>query len=94
MNSMLKVYLFRRTMRGGGNGNGSKMEPIARWLGRRLVWMSGKSYDAILLKVNEKTVTTADMGEKPEEVLSAVDMESLAIHDHANLDIDRYRALI
>jgi hypothetical protein len=49
MNSMMKVYLFRRTMRGGGSGNGSKIEPLAQWLGPWLVWMS--AYNEIELKV-------------------------------------------
>lgn len=43
-NSYLKVFFFRRTSRGGGRGDYNRVRQIARWLGRRLVWLSGTSY--------------------------------------------------
>ena len=43
-NSQFKTYFFRRTGRGGagnkGTGDKSRLIPIARWLQRRMVWMS------------------------------------------------------
>jgi hypothetical protein len=44
-NSFLKVFYFRRTNRGGGRGELSRVNQIARWLGRRLVWFSGIEYN-------------------------------------------------
>ena len=55
-NSFLKVYFFRRTTRGGGNCGGSKIKPLARWLGRRMVWMSGNNYEYMEAIVKNKTV--------------------------------------
>jgi hypothetical protein len=43
-NSFLKVFYFRRTNRGGGRGDCSRVRQIARWLGRRLIWLSGIEY--------------------------------------------------
>jgi hypothetical protein len=44
-NSFLKVYFFCRTMRGGGKNNYSKIKPLAKWLARRLVWMTGITFN-------------------------------------------------
>jgi hypothetical protein len=43
-NSFLKVFYFRRTNRGGGRGDCSRVRQIARWLARRLIWFSGIDY--------------------------------------------------
>jgi hypothetical protein len=51
LNSMLKVFYFKRTARGGqgggkwANGRKSRILPIARWLLRRTMWASGFSFD-------------------------------------------------
>jgi hypothetical protein len=45
MNSLIKSFFFRRTQRGGHGGKpgerNSKMKPIARWLQRKLYFLSG-----------------------------------------------------
>jgi hypothetical protein len=45
MNSLIKTFFYRRTQRGGHGGNqnerNSKMSPIARWLQRKLYFLSG-----------------------------------------------------
>ena len=39
---MLKCVFFRRTQRGGGrNPLKSKLHAIARWLQRRMMWLTG-----------------------------------------------------
>lgn len=47
LNSQIKQVYFRRTQRGGHGGKAgernSKVKPIARWIQRKLYWMSGKS---------------------------------------------------
>jgi hypothetical protein len=47
LNSQIKQVYFRRTQRGGHGGKASernsKVKPIARWVQRKLYWMSGKS---------------------------------------------------
>jgi hypothetical protein len=48
LNLQAKLYYFRRTTRGGGRGSKNRAEPIARWLLRRLVWMSGVSWEDIV----------------------------------------------
>jgi hypothetical protein len=48
LNLQAKLYYFRRTTRGGGRGSKNRAEPLARWLLRRLVWMSGVSWDEIV----------------------------------------------
>lgn len=52
LNSMVKVFFFRRTQRGGkgsgGNGKKSKLLPLARWLSRRTVWALGVDWDDIV----------------------------------------------
>jgi hypothetical protein len=53
-NSFLKVYFFRRTMRGGGKGGYSKIQPLARWLACRMIWMSGTNYKEMLESLNLK----------------------------------------
>jgi hypothetical protein len=49
LNSLLKNIYFRRTQRGGHKGDGksknSKLTPIAKWLQRRLFFLSGKYKD-------------------------------------------------
>jgi REP element-mobilizing transposase RayT len=40
-NSLLKTFFFRRTGRGGGRHLRSKLLPIARWLQRRMIWLTG-----------------------------------------------------
>jgi hypothetical protein len=50
LNSMIKVFFFRRTQRGGkgrGEGKKSKLLPIARWLSRRAVWALGIEWNDI-----------------------------------------------
>jgi hypothetical protein len=50
-NALLKTFYFRRTQRGGSTGRGkterSILRPIGRWFLRRLVWMSGTSWETI-----------------------------------------------
>jgi hypothetical protein len=45
MNSLIKTFFYRRTQRGGHGGKAdernSKMKPIARWLQRKLYFLSG-----------------------------------------------------
>jgi hypothetical protein len=48
LNSMLKVFFFRRTTRGGGRGDGSKVRQIARWLARRMIWLTKIDYNSIV----------------------------------------------
>jgi hypothetical protein len=51
LNSMVKVFFFRRTQRGGkgrGNGRKSKLLPLARWLSRRAIWALGIQWQDIL----------------------------------------------
>jgi hypothetical protein len=49
LNSLLKNIYFRRTQRGGHKGDGksknSKLTPIAKWLQRRLFFLSSKHKD-------------------------------------------------
>jgi hypothetical protein len=40
-NALLKTFFFRRTQRGGGRGRRTKLQPIARWLQRRMLFMGG-----------------------------------------------------
>jgi hypothetical protein len=46
LNSLLKNIYFRRTQRGGHKGDGqsrnSKLPPIAKWMQRRLYFLSGR----------------------------------------------------
>lgn len=48
LNLQAKLFYFRRTTRGGGRGSKNRAEPLARWLLRRLVWMSGVSWEEIV----------------------------------------------
>ena len=61
---LLKTFFFRRTGRGGGHGFRSKLKPIARWLQRRVLWMSGMAYEK-LLEYEAKNQVEAE--EEPEE---------------------------
>jgi hypothetical protein len=49
LNLQAKLYYFRQTTRGGGRGSKNRAEPIARWLLCRVVWMSGVSWEDIVL---------------------------------------------
>jgi hypothetical protein len=46
LNALIKLFYFRRTQRGGHGGKkdepNSKIKPIARWISRRLFWLSGQ----------------------------------------------------
>jgi hypothetical protein len=46
LNALIKNIFYRRTQRGGNKGDGtennSKMEAVAKWLQRRLFFLSGK----------------------------------------------------
>jgi hypothetical protein len=57
-NSMLKTFYFCRTQRGGSTNAGKSMktrlEPIARWLQRRMVGMLGLTWEEIQQIVHEK----------------------------------------
>jgi hypothetical protein len=50
-NSFPKVYLFHQTMRGGGKNNHSKIKPLAKWLARIMVWMTGITYNEMKVAV-------------------------------------------
>jgi hypothetical protein len=65
-------------MRGGGrHNNGSKLEPLARWLGRRLIWMSGKKYDDIKsnIEINDQSNERDDIHDG--EIYSDIELVSL-----------------
>ena len=55
-NSLFKRFYFSRTQRGGatnqGQGKRSRLEPMARWLQRRMVFMCGYEYDEIMNDLN------------------------------------------
>jgi hypothetical protein len=51
LNFAVKKYWFRCTNRGGGRGSKNRLIPLARWLQRRMVWMSSLPYDEIKRKV-------------------------------------------
>ena len=52
MNALMKSYFFRRTRRGGGptspNNERNRVHAIARWLSRRLLWVTGDADRALL----------------------------------------------
>jgi hypothetical protein len=52
LNSLIKQVYFRRTGRGGGRQSSSRLLPIARWLQRRLVFMSVSSEEDMMEKLN------------------------------------------
>ena len=56
LNSMIRTFIYRRTARGGGKHNRSILEPLARWLQRRLMWISGHTYEEMrqYVKHNKK----------------------------------------
>lgn len=83
LNSFLKVYFFRRTMRGGGNNGGSKIKPLAKWLARRMVWMSGTTYENMLeyIRLKENTdLETNDVDD--EDFIFETDEDSFLIHEN------------
>jgi hypothetical protein len=48
-NSLLKSFFFRRTQRGGGRGvTKTKLQPIGKWLQRRMLWMCGLTLDRLV----------------------------------------------
>jgi hypothetical protein len=53
LNFAVKKYWFRCTNRGGGRGSKNRLVPLARWLQRRMIWMSGLSYEDIKKNVKE-----------------------------------------
>jgi hypothetical protein len=66
LNSMVKVYFFRRTQRGGkgrGNGKKSKLLPLARWLSRRQVWALGVQWEQIVSTVSDVLEDNMEMDE-------------------------------
>jgi hypothetical protein len=59
LNALIKAYFFRRTNRGGLSKNStwkSKLQGIASWLQRRIMWYSGKGDS--LLRMRTTTVHT------------------------------------
>lgn len=62
-NSYLKVFFFRRTSRGGGRGEFNRVRQIARWLARRLVWMSGISYNSVVAWDSSNIVSNLENSE-------------------------------
>ena len=66
LNSMLKVFFFRRTTRGGGNGDGSRVREIARWLARRMIWLTKVDYKSVV-KFNRNNVMDTVVEENNEE---------------------------
>jgi hypothetical protein len=69
MNFAIKKYWFRCTNRGGGKGGGNRLEPMARWLQRRFVWMMGFEYEQILEAVKNGTEVDLDNVEGTDEML-------------------------
>ena len=52
-NALLKSFFFRRTGRGGGRGAlRTKLEPIGRWLQRRVLWLCGLKEQELELQKN------------------------------------------
>ena len=60
LNFAVKRHWFRCTNRGGGKGGGNRLEPLARWLQRRFVWMMGYNYEQILEAVKNNTQVVLD----------------------------------
>jgi hypothetical protein len=101
-NSFLKVYFFRRTMRGGGRNNGSKLEPMAKWLARRMVCMSGVTYRDMKwesTRINQSNNGTNDDTLEDDDEMDMDSSDSnnvlaeLDMHDHTVVDIDQLSAL-
>jgi hypothetical protein len=59
MNFVVKKYWFRATNRGGGRGSRNRLLPVARWLQRRMVWMTGTSFQE--MKERLKTGDVIDL---------------------------------
>jgi len=53
LNNFVKKYHLRRTNRGGTKVNGNRLKGVARWLLRRLVWMTGVDYETILQVIDD-----------------------------------------
>jgi hypothetical protein len=92
-NSFLKVYFFRRTMRGGGKGGCSKIQPLARWLARRMIWMSGISYDEMLESLNLNDYHSEHESLSP-EIIDVNVRESMGIHDNDELQIEQVNQIM
>lgn len=58
MNSIVKSVYFRRTNRGGGRGDRSRLLGLVRWLQRRMLWLAGYSYDEMEAAVQQNGWTT------------------------------------
>jgi hypothetical protein len=70
LNSLLKVFYFRRTARGGtmggkwGTGKKSRILPIARWLLRRAMWASGYTYEEMEANVKANVAEGNNSGDE------------------------------
>jgi hypothetical protein len=51
MNFAIKRYWFRCMNQGGGKGSGNHLQPLARWVQRRFIWMMGFEYKQILAAI-------------------------------------------
>jgi hypothetical protein len=68
MNFVIKKFWFRCTNRGGGKSK-NRLEPLARWILRRFVWMMGFEYEYIFDVVkNGLDVNLDDMEENMYEI--------------------------
>ena len=51
-NAQLKYFYFNRTQRGGhcqkGGGTASKLDPVARWVQRLIMWRTGKADEELI----------------------------------------------
>ena len=88
-NSFLKVFYFRRTTRGGGQGaqQCNRIRQLARWLARRLVWNSGMTYEDMLIYVrNMKNCSLDEVFDDISELPNTVhDEEQMEYGDISNL---------
>ena len=61
---MIKSFWFRRTGRGGSTGarkgKKSKLNSVAKWLQRRMMWVGGWEEDTILAEWNKQNVADRD----------------------------------
>ena len=79
-NSYLKVFFFRRTSRGGGRGDNNRVRQIARWLSRRLIWMSGTNYldmEENKIQVNDVQNIDDELGDDDNSLDSLLDDNSI-----------------
>jgi hypothetical protein len=80
LNSLIKTFYFRRTARGGvsnrGNGEKSRLKPIARWFSRRIMWMCGTKFSFMVSELEKR------------EAPSSIDNdggEDEFVHDDSNI---------